>query len=183
MSLTKPAAEPASSAPALFASRPPEPSERSLASWLIAGLVVVLVLGGVLLLSRGKPAVAPNTILPVAANASTLAFSTPVMSEATSLSGGKSTYIDGRIRNTGSATVTAATVQVIFANDEQLPPQVDTLPLTLIRTRQPYVDTEPISAEPLKPGDEREFRLIFEDIGKNWNQQLPEIHVVALTTR
>ncbi len=105
------------------------------------------------------------------------------MSESESLSGGKSTYIDGFLKNTGAKTVTGATVQVLFANDMALPPQVETLPLALIRTHQPYVDTQPVSAAPIAPGDEREFRLIFENISSNWNQQLPEIHVTQVSTR
>jgi hypothetical protein len=102
------------------------------------------------------------------------------MSESTSLSGGKSTFIDGKIRNAGTATVTGITVQVLFRNEEQMPPQVETLPLALIRTREPYVDTQPVSAAPLKPGEEREFRLIFESIPQNWNMQMPDIHVVRV---
>ena len=64
-----------------------------------------------------------------------------------------------------------------------MPPQVETTPLNLIRTHEPYIDTQPIADAPLAPGDEREFRLIFEDIQSNWNQQLPEIHVVKVSTR
>jgi hypothetical protein len=40
-----------------------------------------------------------------------------------------------------------------------------------------------VSASPLKPGDEREFRLIFEAIPGNWNMQMPEIHVVRVDTK
>jgi hypothetical protein len=40
-----------------------------------------------------------------------------------------------------------------------------------------------VSAAPLKPGDDREFRLIFEAIPQNWNMQMPEIHVVGVETR
>ena len=105
------------------------------------------------------------------------------MIESTSISGGKSTFIDGHIRNTGPRTVTGATVQVLFANSEALPPQIETQPLTLIRTREPYVDTQLVGAAPLAPGDGREFRLIFESIGSNWNQQLPAIHIVQVSTR
>ena len=53
----------------------------------------------------------------------------------------------------------------------------------VIRTREPYVDTQPVSAAPLVPGAEREFRLIFENINSNWNQAEPEIHVVGVRTR
>ncbi len=104
------------------------------------------------------------------------------MSESTLLSGGKSTFLDGRVRNTGPRTVTGATLQVLFGNDEALPPQVETVPLTLIRTHNPYVDTQPLASSPLQPGGEREFRLIFENIGSNWNQTLPEIHIVRVST-
>lgn len=76
--------------------------------------------------------------------------------------------------------MTGVTVQVIFRNDEAMPPQVETVPLMLIRTREPYIDTQMVGAAPLKPGDEREFRLIFESIPSNWNYQMPEVHVVRV---
>jgi hypothetical protein len=91
--------------------------------------------------------------------------------------------VDGHIKNIGGETVTAVTVQVLFANDEAMPPQIETVPLSLIRTREPYVDTQSVSAAPLKPGDEREFRLIFESIPSNWNTQMPEIRVIRAVTR
>ena len=87
------------------------------------------------------------------------------------------------IKNTGDQTVSGVTVQVLFRNDEAMPPQMETVPLSLIRTREPYVDTQPVSAAPLKPGDEREFRLIFESIPGNWNMQMPEIHVMRVDTK
>jgi hypothetical protein len=145
--------------------------------------VAALVLLGLLLLGSRHHMTAPGGVQPLAAYAPDLALSNVQMSESESLSGGKDTYIDGTIANHGAATVTAITVQVFFANDEQMPPQVETVPLQLIRTRQPYVDTEAVSAEPLKPGDSHDFRLIFENIGDNWNQAIPQIHVIAVTTR
>jgi hypothetical protein len=112
-----------------------------------------------------------------------LAFSHVQMSESTSLSGGKSTYIDGHVTNNGKQTVTSVNLHVVFKNNEAMPPQIEITPLNLIRTREPYVDTQPVSAAPLAPGAEREFRLIFENINSNWNQQEPEIHVVGVGTR
>ena len=151
--------------------------------WVIAGVVVLLGLAVMLVMGRHKDGPPPNAVLPLDPYAATLTFSEPKMSESTSLSGGKSTYIDGRVKNSGTKTVTGATVQVLFANDMAMPPQVETLPLTLIRTHEPYVDTQMIADAPLAPGDEREFRLIFENVATNWNQQLPEIHVVKVSTR
>lgn len=147
-----------------------------------SALVIALVAGALLLRSHagaGSDAgVRVNQLLPVDAYAPKLALSELAMSQSSSLSGGTSTFIDGKVKNTGDRTITAITVQVPFGNDEGLSPQVETVPMTLIRMREPYIDTEPVSAAPLKPGDEREFRLIFENIPANWNQQLPEIHVV-----
>ena len=142
-----------------------------------------MLVAATLLFTHHKAGPPANTVLLPAAYAANLPISGIVMSESTSLSGGKSTFIDGHIRNAGGQTVNAATVQVLFANDEAMPPQVETAPLTLIRTRQPYVDIEPVSAAPIAPGEDREFRLIFEDVSENWNQQLPEIHVVKVATR
>ena len=167
----------------LFGTRPPEPRETPWMAWGIAGGLVALLLFSVLVFTHHNAGPAANTILPPAAYASNLTISAVEMSESTSLSGGKSTFIDGHIRNTGTATVTAATVQVLFGNDEAMPPQVETLPLSLIRTRQPYVDIEPVGAAPIAPGQDREFRLIFEDVSESWNQQLPEIRVVKVATK
>jgi hypothetical protein len=150
----------------------------------IAGAAILILVAVLLLLGhRGAASPAPNVLQPLANYAPNLAITNVAMSEATSLSGGKSTYIDGHIANHGAAIVSGATMQVLFANDEAMPPQIETVPLTLIRMRQPYIDTEPVSAAPLAPGAEADFRLIFEDVKQNWNQQTPEIHVTQVTTR
>ena len=127
---------------------------------------------------RKKTAPAPTTLQPPDAYAASLQVTSPAMSESDNLSGGKMTYLDGHIQNTGSRTVTGATVQVVFANDEAMPLAIETVPLALIRTTQPYIDTEPVSAEPLKPGDGHDFRLAFESVPENWNQQMPELRII-----
>ncbi len=150
--------------------------------WVVAASAVVLLLGLLLVLGRHR-SVPANTILAPDPYAANLVFTDVVPSESTSFSGGKSTYVDGHVRNTGSRTLAAATVQVLFMNDEALPPQIETVPLTLVRTREPYVDTQPLDAAPLGPGEDREFRLIFENIHSNWNQQAPQIHLVGSKLR
>ncbi|HWZ52468.1 MAG TPA: DUF2393 family protein [Granulicella sp.] len=168
-------------APVLFAPKAVEESRRR---WLlVAGLGLLIVVAAVVLSVRGHKGGVPasaNQILPLDPYAGKLAFSQLAMSQSTSLSGGTSTFIDGKVRNSGERTATGVTVQVLFRNDEGLAPQVETLPLSLIRAHEPYVDTEPVSAAPLKPGDEKEFRLIFESVPENWNRELPEIHVVKV---
>jgi hypothetical protein len=166
----------------MFASKPPEGGGVPVMAWGVAGLAVLVVVVVLVVMGRHKAA-APTTLQPLAAYAANLPLSQLAMSESTSLSGGKSTFIDGHIRNAGNQTVSGITVQVIFRNDEAMPPQIETLPLSLIRTREPYIDTQPVSAAPLKPGDERDFRLIFESIPPNWNTQMPEIRLIKVDTK
>jgi Protein of unknown function (DUF2393) len=169
--------------PAMFTNKPPEGGGTPIAVWGVAGLAVLAVVIGLLFATRHKPQLTTNTIQPLAGYAANLSLTQLAMSESTSLSGGKSTFIDGHIQNTGGETVSGITVQVIFRNDEAMPPQVETLPLSLIRTREPYIDTQSVGASPLKPGDERDFRLIFETIPMNWNTQMPEVHVIRVETK
>jgi hypothetical protein len=163
---------------AMFAAKPAERSGLPMAVWVVAALIVAVVAGGLVFAGRKKPAAAPSTLQPADAYAASLPLSALAMSESENLSGGKLTYLDGRVQNAGGSTVNAITVQVVFQNDEALAPQIDTVPLTLIRMRQPYIDTEPVSADPLKPGDDREFRLTFETVPANWNTQMPEVRVI-----
>ncbi len=105
------------------------------------------------------------------------------MSEAANFAGGKVTYIDGQIANTGGKVVDGILVAVVFKNDIGELPQEETMPLSLIRTREPYVDIESVAADPLKPGEQKDFRLIFDRVTPTWNQQYPAIRVVRVHTR
>ncbi len=155
-----------------------------MAAWVIAALVVALVVVGMIMASHGKGKATPtNSVQPLAAYAGNLPLSQLAMSQSSSIAGGKSTFVDGHIKNTGSATVTGITVQVLFGNAEGSSPTIDTLPLTLIRTRQPYIDTQSVGSSPLKQGDEHDFRLIFESIPQNWNMEMPEVRVVGVETK
>jgi hypothetical protein len=167
---------------AIFASKPPEGGGIPIMAWGVAGLAVLVVIL-ILVLGERHKAATPATIQPLAPYAANLPLSQLAMSESTSLSGGKSTFIDGHIQNIGNQTVTGITVQVLFRNNEAMPPQIETMPLSLIRTREPYIDTQPVSSAPLKPGDERDFRLIFESLPPNWNMQMPEIRIIQVDTK
>jgi hypothetical protein len=164
--------------PEIFGSQPEQRAGLPLAVWSVAALIVALLAGVLIYAGWKKPPAAPSTLQPADAYAASLPLSQFAMSEAANLSGGKLTYLDGHVTNTGGRTVAGITVQVVFANDEALAPQIDTLPLTLIRTREPYIDIQPVSANPLKPGDDREFRLTFETVPENWNTQMPQVRII-----
>jgi hypothetical protein len=67
-----------------------------------------------------------------------------------------------------------------FKNDLGEFAQRMAVPLSLIRTREPYVDTQPVSASPLQPGQQRDFRLIFDSVPLDWNMQYPELRVISV---
>ncbi len=149
---------------------------------IAAGAVLlVLVVVGLATLRR-TPANA-NALLAPDAYAASLPVDGVTLSEATNGTGGKVTYVDGQVRNTGGKTVTSATVQVTFVSADGTAPQRQTVPLTLIRTRVPYVDLEPVGAEPIGPGQSHDFRLIFETVPAGWNTQAPGISLIHAETR
>jgi len=151
---------------------------------IAAGVVLIVAAIVVFMLEHGK---GKTTVTPVSATLDVYAGSLPitnvVMSESSNLAGGKVTYIDGHIANNGNKTVTGVSVQVLFRNAANEVAQNETQSLRLIRTREPYVDLEPISAAPLKPGDGRDFRMIFDSITQDWNGVYPEIRIVHVDAK
>jgi hypothetical protein len=156
---------------------------RSLLPWLIAGAVVLVVIGVLLALGRHGAAANPGGagLAPPSPYAQHLAFSGISMSESTNSLGGKVTYLDGKITNRGADTLRSITVQVAFDDVAGQLAQKNTLPLNLIRTREPYVDTEPVASAPIRPADTREFRLIFDQVTPQWNGAYPEVRVIAVS--
>jgi hypothetical protein len=49
--------------------------------------------------------------------------------------------------------------------------------------REPYIDVEPVSAAPLTPGGEQDFRLIFDGVKPDWDGAYPEIRILHVETR
>lgn len=162
-----------------------EREPRSMVPWIVALVVALVVVGVLVVLSRHQQPANPGGagLAPADPYAASLPMSNIQMSQAGNMAGSQTTYVDGQIRNQGQRTVTAITVQVAFHGFENPIAQKETMPLTLIRTRQPYVDTEPVSAAPIGPGETREFRLIFDSLPQDWNQNYPEIRIIQVASR
>ena len=151
----------------------------------IAAAIVILVAAmGIWVLQQGRrsPAAVPVSATPDA-YAANLPITNVQMSEAGNLAGGKVTYLDGHIANKGTKTVTGITVQTLFRNVANEVAQNEVQPMQLVRTREPYVDVEPVSAAPLKPGDERDFRLAFDSVTPNWNNEYPQLRILHVQTQ
>jgi len=165
--------------------RPTETQERN---WLplaiAAGVVVVVAAVVILMMQHGHGTV---TVTPVSAAPDPYAASLPitglVMSESSNLAGGKVTYVDGHIANKGDRAVTGITVQVLFRDMAHEVTQNETQALKFIRMREPYIDVEPVSAAPLNPGGERDFRLIFDAVSPDWDGAYPQIRIVHVDTK
>jgi hypothetical protein len=154
--------------------------------WIIAAAVAIVSVGiWILVGGRGNQNLPSSGtgMAPADPYAASLPISGLQMSEADSFSGAKVTYIDGQVTNTGNRTITAITVQVGFHSDVGQYAQRLAVPLSLIRTRQPYVDIEPVSAAPVEPGQQRDFRLIFDTVPAEWNQQYPEVRVISVHSK
>ena len=165
--------------------RPDAPPERNWVPLAVAAAVVIAVaVGAVLIFGRGKTG---TTVTPITASADpyakNLVISNLAMSQSSNLAGGQVTYIDGHIANQGNRTVTGITVQTLFRDPAHEVAQNETQPMKFIRMRDPYIDVEPVSAAPLKPGDGQDFRLIFDTLAQDWDGAYPEIRIVHVDAR
>ena len=151
----------------------------------VASAIVIAAVGGLFLFyehGKGGPTVTPISAAtdPYAAN---LTIGNLAMSESSNLSGGKVTYLDGHIANQGNRTVTGISVQVLFRDAVHEVAWNETQPLRIIRTREPYIDVEPLAAAPLKPGDAADFRLAFDRVPDQWDGAFPDLRIVHVDSK
>ncbi|HCT59704.1 MULTISPECIES: DUF2393 domain-containing protein [Acidobacterium] len=162
---------------------PPPREKPSRLPWLIAAGAVLVIVGLIGFYNFSQKAkILPNGEAALAPYASHLTISNVQLSQAGSMVG-TATYIDGTITNTGRKTVTGVTVQAVFHDFDHKTTQVSNLSLNLIRTRVPYVDTEPVSSAPIQPGKSAEFRLIADQMSDSWDQSPPELRIVQVDTQ
>jgi hypothetical protein len=151
-----------------------------IAAALVAGVVVAgLTMGNHPKISQDAGSLSGATD-PYAAS---LPITHLAMSESANLAGGKVTYLDGHIANTGVRTVTGVTVEVVFRDYAHKVAQSERMALMLVRMREPYIDTETVSAAPLKPGTEQDFRLNFDTVTPDWAGAVPEVHILQVKTK
>lgn len=171
----------------------PTPQEvRSSGPWLGLGIgfvLIVIVVGFLIYSSRTSPnrAATQPKIIGSAAQADWYAAKLPLadvhLSAADNMLGGTATYVEGTVSNSGDKTVTGATVEVTFKNSLGEVVQRGNEPLWIVLSREPAIDVGTLSASPLKPGAQAEFRLSFERISADWNHQQPELRITVVSTK
>jgi hypothetical protein len=146
---------------------------------VIAIAVVVAVVGVVAFILREAPKTHTGPP-PYAAN---LKFGDLKMSQAQNFVGATVTYIDGTLSNAGDKIVTHATVQVTFKDSYNQVAQIENVPVKVLQTGGPYLDTVDLSVSPLAPGQSKPFRLIFEHLSEQWNQAYPDLQITDVTVK
>jgi uncharacterized protein DUF2393 len=153
-----------------------EPQESSFRPILIGIVIVGIVVGVLAMIFRAqqkKPAPPP-------AYAAYLKFSDLKTSAAQNFVGATVSYIDGSITNTGDKTVIHAVVQITFKDDMGQTAQREELPLRVLRTGGPYDEAVDLNFSPLAPGQNKPFRLTFENISAQWNHAYPELQITQV---
>lgn len=161
-------------------------SEESGPPWMAIGIAVALILaavGAAFLFSSRRPPPAPaaNEVTPLHPYAAQLKLTELKMSTAQNFVGATVTYLEGKVANSGDKTVSGATVEATFRNSLGQLVQKEAQPLMYIHTRKPYTDVTDLRANPLKPGETREFRLTFDHVSADWNRELPELRITAVS--
>jgi hypothetical protein len=162
-------------------STPQVEERRSWAPLAIAAGVIVLGLLIVFVLSRTRPqATGPAPEDPYAANLKVMDVHA---SQAQNFAGGSVYYLEGQIANTGPKTVNGTTVEAVFRNALGEVVDRQTQPLTILEQRPGYTDSVSLAQHPLTGNMQDQFRLTFEHISADWNQGVPELRFIRISTQ
>lgn len=150
-----------------------EEKSRFPAAFAAGAGVVLLLLGGLWLLTRTAQPVRPGSHkLPFGAAeqayAGQIHFQSGEMSHATNFLDQEFIYVEGGISNDGARTVRGLEVTFEFR---------DALEQVILRDTERLIEP---GSESLAGGQQRDFRVTFEHIPSAWTQQYPSIHVSGL---
>lgn len=160
----------------------PSPLSQESSAWrpILIGVVIVVVVVGAVVLGLREAPKGPKGPPPYAPN---LAISNLEKSAAENFVGATVAYVDGKIANKGDKTVSQALVRVLFHDDMGQVVGDETVPVRILQTGGPYADTIDLKASPLGPGQTKTFRLTFERISSQWNQQMPELQITDVVAK
>ena len=159
---------------------PATESERGMGRAVFIGVTLVVIVVGLIALVSREERKAPAAPDPYAAS---LKLSDMKMSAAENFVGGTVTYLDGTVTNAGDKTAVHAVVEVTFKNSIGEVAQHEEVPLHVLKTGGPYPDAVDLTASPLAPGQADKFRLTFEHVTTDWNQELPQVRVLQVKVK
>jgi hypothetical protein len=93
---------------------------------------------------------------------------------------GEELYLDGTAKNTGTATVTGATVAVEFHDAQGKVVGSTQKPIMgMARGGADLVSNE-FARNPIQPNEMRFFRVAIEQVPPAWNHEVPELKIVEV---
>lgn len=160
-----------------------EPSREGGLPWAAVGIgfVALAILVALVVLLSHKPqrqgAGAPS---PYAAH---IQLQNVKLSQAENFVGGTVTFIEGLVTNNGDKTVTRGTVEIVLQNPAGDIAQQEEVPLQVLDRAGPYPQAIDLRLSPLKPQQQREFRLTLSSVASDWNRQIPKLTVMQVETQ
>ena len=141
----------------------------------LAGLVIVtLLIGGAVLLSRFSSPAGPEAVQPLPMRPAEQAYVPQIhfldskMSRAANFLNQEVTFIFGTVENGGNRQIRQIEITLEFH---------DPFDQVVLRDTQRLF---PPKAAPLGPGERRDFQVGYESIPAQWNQMYPAIRVTGL---
>jgi hypothetical protein len=151
-----------------------EPSTQFPIAFAAGAVVVLLLLGGMVLLSRGSHPNGANTAvkLPFGPTEQSYAqhihFNDIHMAKANNILNQEFTYVTGTLSNDGARTIRALDVTLEFH---------DPFNQVILRENESLIGPKD---QPLGGGQRRDFQITLEHVPPEWNQQYPSIRVTGL---
>jgi hypothetical protein len=146
---------------------------------LLAGAaIVIVVIGGVALMSKTVHVAAPVAQAPMAFGAAEQAYAPQIhysniqLAKSSNLLDQQFTYINGTVSNDGDRTINRLAMTVTFYDD-------------LANKEAALSDAETIigdsaTDQPLPPHQQRTFSVTIEKYPETWNQQMPSFKTTGL---
>jgi hypothetical protein len=91
-------------------------------------------------------------------------------------------YVQGLVVNTGQMPLNTIITEVVLRDEEGDVVQHETQPVVALTEDEPTPQEVALEQEPLQPQQSRPFRIAVQRVPPQWNRQMPEIHVVSVTS-
>ena len=151
-----------------------EPRSQFPIAFAAGALVVLLLLGGVILLSRGSHSNSAGTAVKLPFGAAEQAYAEHIhfndirMAKANNFLNQEFTYVAGTLSNDGARTIRALDMTLEFH---------DPFKQVILRENESLIGPKD---QQLGGGQRQDFQVTLEHVPPEWNQQYPSIRVTGL---
>jgi hypothetical protein len=159
----------------------PEPPTSGRAGVTLALITAALILGAILYVMPRAPKASPAPAAAAVPNGPAAGMLQLTVPKMTTSPAGNSMYIDAMVQNTSAQTINGIVAQVRFRAQDGSVAQAVEVPVQLVQQGGARI-TQDVTSAPIKPNDTRPIRIAIDRVPQNWNHQMPEIQVSAVTS-